>query len=396
MTIRPEIKVHIEGEYLDSYVYSGALFLMDFNGDLSSYHWKSLVEECLSPYTGTDTDATYFGSLLMDCRISAAPGVEESPVSLELEIDQNTLNKHETARIAVDDWPADISIFSNRLYIASQRGVYQHGFVRMSTGVVTQFEKSIQLWQEAALRTAPGDMNRVAIAAGRSGLLTVSPYARGGPAQISNAACSDCDWQGLTLVASTDGGAIEADFEEMPKRVAGEDSGAYWRTVNLMKEKGPKSVEHISVGDGKALFTWIGGDRVFAIDENFQLFARSRIETLRVDSHIKFAKLDEGVPLSAKGKNKHFSARTTTFGTLIEVGDSLNLLTEGGLSPIAENVGRWRTFPRSKCYANQVHVAGEDRITVQAFAMTNNLKSPDRFGFSLDELTKTDNGEIGG
>jgi len=396
VTICPEIKVQIQGEYLDSYVYSGALFLMDFNGELSSYQWKSLVEESLSPYTGTDIDAKYFANLLLDCRISAAPGIEETSVCRDLEIDLNTLRKHETARIAVDDWPADISIFSNRLYIASQRGVYQHGFVRMSTGVVTQFEESIQILQEAALRTAPGDMNRVAIAAGRSGLLTVSPYAKGGPAQISDAACSDCDWQGLTLVASTDAGAIEADFAEMPKRVVGEDTGAYWRAVNLIKEKGPKSVEKILIGDSKALFSWIGGDRVFAINENFQLFAKSRNETAHFNSHVKFAKLDERILLSAKETNKHFSARTTAFGTLIELGDSLNLLTERGLSEIAANVGRWRTFPRSKCYANQVHVAGEDRITVQAFSMTNNLKAPDRFGFSLDELAKTNSGETEG
>jgi hypothetical protein len=392
----PEIKVHIEGEYLDSYVYSGALFLMDFNGDLSSYNWKSLIETYLSPSAATDIDAAYFSNLLIDCRTSAAVGVQEGPVFLELFIDQVTLKKHETARIAFDDWPADISIYTNRLYIASQRGVYQHGFVRLSTGVVTQFEKSIPLWQEAALRAAPGDMNRVAVAAGRSGLLTVSPFAKGGPTQISEAACSDCDWQGVTLVATTDGGAIEAEFDEMPKRVSGENTDAYWKVVNLLKQKGPKSVEKISVADGKALFSWIGGDRVFAIDENFQLYARRRTDSSQINQRSTFEKIDEGIQLSATRNSPHFSARTTTFGTLIELGETLNLLTEQGLSPIAENVGRWRTFPRSKSYANQVHIAAEDCVTVQAFAMTNNLKSPDRFAFSLDELSRTDNGENGG
>lgn len=42
-----EFKIVIEGDYVDSYIYSGILFLVDFNYMLSTYKWEAIFEDAL-------------------------------------------------------------------------------------------------------------------------------------------------------------------------------------------------------------------------------------------------------------------------------------------------------------------------------------------------------------
>lgn len=43
-----EFKFIIEGDYVDSYIYSGFLFLVDSNYFISIYKWEKMFDEALS------------------------------------------------------------------------------------------------------------------------------------------------------------------------------------------------------------------------------------------------------------------------------------------------------------------------------------------------------------
>ena len=47
MSSFPTVTVNIEGEFIDSFIYSGSLFLVGMDGLLKTYQWKDIVNHIL-------------------------------------------------------------------------------------------------------------------------------------------------------------------------------------------------------------------------------------------------------------------------------------------------------------------------------------------------------------
>jgi hypothetical protein len=377
----PAFIVEIEGEYLDAFIYSGALFLADFSGSLRSYHWQSL----LGAVTFKKTDEIKDLQLLLDCR-SAASDIsngKEVTESVHIKIGIDLLSRFAGASINLEEWPADISILSNRMYIASSLGVHQIKFERQTNGVINTFEPPLKIWEQASFKTAPNSMNRIAIASGDDGLLTIPNADRVSIRDrqwITSIPCNDCDWQKNSLIANTAEGAIEAEFESIPIK-GGNDPG-FWNRVNSAKSKPPRSIGPIAMAKGNAVSSWIGGEKTFAIDESHSLYVRDSSDGLE-SADFKFLKKLEFPEMLSK---KYIYGRTSVFGTLLETTQSLNLISDSGMQILGGEVGRWRTFPRSKSYANQVHIVNESSLQILAFNYGNQEKITDKFGFSLSKI----------
>ena len=59
-----EFKINIEGNFLDSFIYSGVLFTVDVNGVLCTYSWNNLIKE----YIKKDYSKKKFEKKLIDTR----------------------------------------------------------------------------------------------------------------------------------------------------------------------------------------------------------------------------------------------------------------------------------------------------------------------------------------
>lgn len=381
MSKAPAFIVEIEGEYLDAFIYSGALFLVDFTGLLRAYHWQSL----LGAVSFLKTDNVKNLQLLLDCR-AAKENVnvqERKSEGVTIQIGSDLLKRFAGASLNLEEWPSDISILSNRMYVASSKGVHQIKFERQNTGLITSFAPPLRIWESPSFRTAPNSMNRIAIASGDDGLLTIPNADRVNKSDrrwITEVPCNDCDWQKDSLVGNTVEGSIEATFESMPM-AAGTDPN-FWSRVNSAKRKPPQSIEPISIEEGRALFSWIGGERTFAIDENYSLYVR---DSSNGSDSAKFEFLKK-IDIPKVRKKNYIYGRTSVFGTLLETTQSLNLISDSGMQILGNEVGRWRTFPRSKSYANQVHIINESSLQILAFDYENQKKEMDVFGFSLSNV----------
>lgn len=382
----PSISLNIEGEFIDSFIYSGSLFLVGIEGSLKTYRWNELVHRAV--LSAEKIHQRSILSLLTDSRVQTDRIYDElgNHLNFTFNIDAKSLSEHQSFSIDLTDLPTDLNIFSNRLFIASESGVESRKFDWKVVGHVKEFESPLLIWDEMSFKVSPNSMNRVAIAAGKSGLLTAAPHAhvtkKSDLNQIIDVPCSDCDWQESILVASTNNGCIRADFES--------DSSEHdsLSAVNTNRRTPPKSVDTISINDSKMLFTWLGGDRIFSIDEKLNLY--SKVTHLNA----QFKLLEKHLIHDTAGNSRLYAIRSSIFGTLAEFSNALLRFSEAGVSLISKSPGRWRVFPRAKNYANHLHVVEDNCLRVLVFNTNQNVNGIDRFGFALDSLSENDNTKL--
>ena len=73
------------------------------------------------------------------------------------------------------------------------------------------------------------------------------------------------------------------------------------------------------------------------------------------------------IPIKTYHK-KVIGGGTAYFGTIVEYNDALIVaLSNGEVYPIEGDITRWRVYPRSINYENQLHVIFDDRIEIYSF-----------------------------
>ena len=110
-----EFKINIEGNFLDSFIYSGVLFTVDVNGVLCTYSWNNLIKE----YIKKDYSKKKFEKKLIDTREKTR--FEKDFI---IELDQKFLKEYQQGIcVDLDVWSTDLDIKDNILYISSERGL---------------------------------------------------------------------------------------------------------------------------------------------------------------------------------------------------------------------------------------------------------------------------------
>lgn len=383
---RPISRVVIEGDYVDSFIYSGALFLVDFDGVLRTYPWKEIVIAGFNR-AGRKISGDDF-SLLVSGSVSLLKDEDDFDFP-ELFVDSALIKKFQSSELPLSCWPTDIGIYSNNIFVASEDGVSKRKF-SWENGVVTEFQSPVLLWDELALKVSPNSMNRTAIAAGSAGVLTARSNNRKDTVQIFDSPCGDCEWNDTKLIANTINGALIAEFEEIPKMspLYG-SSGEYWNIVNSLKNKDPLFYGKIELSGSGAMLSWSGGDRLFAMDNAMQLYVASEEKIGENNSRsFEFESLNS-VDVNGEHTHRVLSGKTGAFGTVVEFSDALLEFSEEGIRELANNPVRWRVFPRARNYANHLHVVENDFIKIYSFGLKEDSNF-DKFGFSLESIGKID------
>ena len=115
MSSFPTVTVNIEGEFIDSFIYSGSLFLVGMDGLLKTYQWKDIVNHILKSVPKTHYHL--IRSLLMDSRYLLVDGAHnnlENDLTFSVNVDSECLSKFQGSSINLENLPTDLNIFSNK------------------------------------------------------------------------------------------------------------------------------------------------------------------------------------------------------------------------------------------------------------------------------------------
>jgi|GEM_PF-2340200 len=379
------ISIDIEGDFIDSYIYSGTLFLVHSDSKITTHSWEQLISTGLRRHA-TFTEQIY--EFLKDCRRNSHLAQQES---IALTLDKGALEDTIQSTLPLDGWPTDLTILSNRFYIASERGVKEYSFDFHAKSIDPN--GSFFIWHEYAYKVSANDWHRLAIAAGRNGVVTASP--RGGSINskediqtIIEANSNDCEWVGSRLIANSISGPVLATFQKLPKRPENRQfSPEEWSLLNKIK-KLPPQLRLVSSGkvNASVLYAWVAGMKLFSLLSNGEITIDSiddNDETRGETPDLKSTK-PFGQPIMSS--QRIHAARSGYFGAVVERGDDLSVITEDGTETVSFRPVSWRVFPRSKNYLNHLHVVDADRLSIRAYFTSLKLDESDRYGISTQDV----------
>lgn len=370
------VRITIEGDFWDSQLYRDKLYLWTMENDLWMVDWSSVVESFRrrlpkkadlplfwlfesSDYLYTRADR----KALSDPAIRRQVEVRFRWLAKQnLTITETDLEKH--GKRVASPFPVladDADVYFNRFCAATEQGLYS---TRLEDD--RSLQPPTKLWDGGANSLKIGTGGRIALAASADGLYEVdAPTDKRDvqwfePHRVAEQHVSFANWNHACVFAtSLLGPSYMAAYHWVEK---GENEPKVREFLRLIESN------EIFETETDAGLTWGMGDKLYLLSENRleivgfvqKNLAEEAAEAFRTVSYQK---------LKLRSHGPAIGAGVTVFGTIIEYGDALVLLDSMGREHVLDGpVTRWRVFPRSIRYCNQVHVVGEEALTINSFA----------------------------
>lgn len=367
------LDLNIEGDYIDSFIYSGVLYLLDSDFKFTSYSWSSLCNFLLERNGFKFDDARLILAYSKDNRL-----INASTNKIDTSISEGELFSLRKDVVEIKTWPSDINIFSNKLYFSGDDGVF---FIN-TNHLTAEFDKgNIQkVFGMKGFSISPNTNNRIALAVGREGVFTSTlKYGLKTPSEVkvSDNSSIDIDWLDESLFVNSDNLVVEnfhkitqkkdAEsndlFVKIKREIEKEYDGAIVDSVKILNSSYRKYLDIALSYPPKTLklndnyrYGWSSGDCNFVLNKNNEIIVQNKMSGV-VE---RFA-----IPDDFSEPEK---IRTSGCGTMIESNEGLLFSISGNdVEMISNDFASWRVFPRAKNHANHLHLINEDNINIKVY-----------------------------
>jgi hypothetical protein len=389
----------IHGNYIDSQIYRGRLYLWKFDGTLEVFDWDRLVE---------NTQAYLQNKLLM--RISFLEGnllykkgvhdlladvdfkklIREKLIDFSsdsISIDERVL---EGALISKQSFPGneepiDTAIYSSKLYFASDTGLYKCEVhkPKRAKSQVTNLQK---IWDCRLFSIDTSKYGQLALCGGDDGLFelnnTPAKYRSMGPVNYttnhlsSNGSYEPIRYDPIYRISKKHSTFAHYSFSSIYSSSVIDssylsvfdwvDSSNSSRSMRIRKQCCDIKQNEI-FGTANGLYiSWGSQEKIYLVTNNS--IRIMRIKKTKEQPTIN-SLFDQSKEISIQPwKGDLVSAGISYFGIILEYENALVVLLSGGESlTIPGRSTKWRVFPRSYNYENQLHVIQDDHITIYSY-----------------------------
>ncbi|HEK2032671.1 hypothetical protein NFF72_14670 [Proteus mirabilis] len=368
------LNLRIKGDYIDSFIYSGVLYLLDTDLKFKSYKWDDICNFILERNRFRGINAKDILKYVKDNRVN-----NNNNKTIDTEINHKELKRLEKDSINIKYWPSDINLLSNKLYFSGDDGVYYIETHHM-TAKFEKTSKDNKIFGTKSFSISPNSHMRIALAAGTEGVFTscfkfdkIRPEEK----QISKDSCIDIDWMNDTLFVNSDKLSIN-NFEKILQKKDIESKEEYIDFKrNLLRDFDKENKNELSISNhdykkylksilnkdpepinikNKYKYGWSSGDCDFIIKNKNTILILNKIT-----GNIK--KVNTGDVLSSLLK-----VRTSGCGTIMESKTGfLYLINENNNEKISDDYVAWRVYPRAKNHAKHLHIVNDDNINIRVF-----------------------------
>lgn len=400
------MRLILEGQFWDSQIYMGKLYLFTIDGRVHTIDWERLISEFTLPAEL---------ALPMQCAFSRSDYLYENQQDLihqdpqVREVIQSKFirlgNHHKTPRVA--DWRyylintkdspfpfphLDATIYMKGFFSVSENGVFvvSNGELESKSKSKSKRGKSgkaMRLW-DCPVISVDASYGALALAAGPEGLFEfeLDDWVKGDPREarrIDKRHCSDCSWAYYSIMGSSHKqGGIFAEYvtiaedgdQGRPRPTNGKDFepsnlGRSWREAPKLQRRFEKARAPEEIFKQEGGYCWGGMDKICQAREGAMTVARyspweeDETKRLRILRRITFD------TAKGNGNGNPVCGAVAPFGSIIELDQCIvvvrsddEILTIPG-APIIN----WRVFNRSKQYENQLHVIYENRLEIFSF-----------------------------
>ncbi|WP_440163468.1 hypothetical protein [Actinobacillus pleuropneumoniae] len=335
------ISIKIPGEFSDSFIYSGVLFLVDFDASLSIINWKNLINSRLERES-EETQKVY-----KDIFFQPSKNIKFTE-KRELEIDN--FNDFLIHKMELSYWPTDINIFSNKLYFSSERGLRYiafNGEKRFSSDAYIKKTEN-ELFDDCKIFSFDIDNYRTVLCGGSEGgiysFLSEKRLQILGDDKTND--WIDCNWH------------ESAEFSILGLKSKSESRIQKFKNLEATKGRLNELSEKIKKNGN---YTHVNRHLSKVQDLRKKVYDCAR-ENL----------LEQYKEYSSKEEISYIKTRESSLGTFKE--EENKLIIENNQGKISEilpddEIVNWRIFPKAKTHLNQLHLIDNDHIKILGFEL---------------------------
>lgn len=383
------IELRLEGEFYDSYVYSGRLYLWTLTNSLIVLDWDQLVESiklperdkvalgCAFRYSsllyGRDIGFVLNDSELKDVVVRKFERLGRQPIELPRrhwgeflirELDNIFPFPH-----------ADLTVYFKEFFVGSKSGV-KRAEIRQSKSQRPVPVRAETLWDGPSFSLA-ASRRTLAVAAGTEGAwqIDIQPERGWGlgrrenalPTQLIQMDAKSVRWcYGSIFASAGDGNGFLADYlEEEKPRITQKFMGrADTERVRELREV----IGIAQIMDNRVdekTYVWGVHDKICSADRTN--VSVSSYKPYREDREDRFSTLGS-IPFGRRLESDPIAADSSYFGFVLEFEDGLLIINSQTETLLLEGEPvNWRLFRNSINYENQLHVIRNDHLAVFSF-----------------------------
>jgi len=369
------LRLTIPGEFYDSQIYAGRLHLWEVDHSIRTYNWDELIDSLAVPENlnlavqcGFRRSDYLYGSqwdlIFQDKDIRSTITKKFSRLATHsLEMSSSHLTKalvdHQSNPI---NFPhSDSVIYGGRLYVAGQKGVWRTSCNKGNRHAIST--RPNRIWDCPILSIAAA-YGSLALSAGDEGLYeqNISDHDpwwakdddASDPKQLSATHSSSSHWTYYSVFSSSyKHSGYLADFDKESAQTADDP--------RFRKRVFRETISAEDIFHSKA-YSW-------GVQDKLCQFLNGELKVIRYSPWYDGEQFEELPNLELSHEKGGFvSAESSTFGYIVEFDGGLSVVeSDGSEFWIKGEPVSWRVFPKSKHYANHLHVIYDDRLVIYSF-----------------------------
>lgn len=368
-------KISIIGDFIDCQIYRGRLYLWTLDGTLCTYNWNDIVDSLYDDdkeklaYTFTFKDGHYLykhslTEIFEDADFRELLLRKMSVVSSKTHIIRpNQLKRFliQEQDVPGGEIPTDTEIYNSKLYFINDKGLFQSAAHRKNGNPVSS--KPSKIWDCKLLSIKANRFPQIALSAGEDGLFELDASDNESVKSkrqvekrislISKKHSSFANYNYLSIYSSS---LVDMSFmayygwKADGSKFYREFQGEYFQDAIFEYKQG---------------LSWGAGDKLYLANESGIDIVRFSNDRKSKTEHKTFSPLDH---YKKQIKKDIIGGSTAYFGNIIEFIDGLWVVrSDNEITRINKPVTRWRIYPRSINYENQLHVIMDDHLDVYSF-----------------------------
>jgi len=405
------LRISITGNFWDSQIYRGRLYIWDLENAVHVFDWDSFLEY-LSESTGHHFLVWAFsrgnelyqefvsGPLFRDQDVRGLVQSKLQALSnLDLTFELSELNEFHmgTQASPFSELHDDLTIFRNIAYALNDDGFFSASIHKPKRRKYAVARTATKLWDGRGT-SVTASKGGLAIAAAEDGLFEYSSWSCEEPERIAEGHASFANWLFASIYASSTVSEGYLAAYRWIKEADASESFSQWRRepVGILNEDlifgsqvQPIGTHALTWGSQEKLYKASSG-RIMAVR-----FTQKYVEDVgEEDGQNPFESIGEiATNNGARDAGDPLSAGASFFGSVVEYPDSI-IVVESDLSVhrVEGAATRWRVFPRSHWYPNHLHIILEDRLDI--LSINGDLFADQRTKISGIEYRRAMLGEV--
>ena len=383
------VTIKIQGNFYDSQIYRGKLYLWHFDGRLSVYDWDRLVRNIESDdYVSyvkelCFLDGSYlyhydwFDRLLKDREIN---NLLKDKIT-QLTTKQFFVSKEELASVVIKEYdvplgemPLDTHIYNKKLYYTIDEGQFVSRLLS-NDNPISATKRPTRIFDGRVVHMAVNN-GRMAMSMLSDGLYerelfdfahfygndikrVTDRHSNFAYYNYSNIFNSSLVGESFLVYNSYDDGILQQFYRD-ERRVIDRTKAAFYGEESIIGRK---------IGS----IGWGFNDRIYY--SNGKSISAVKFTGYNKDDY--FHILENNISINSAPDEQIINAAVAYYGNIVEYMTKLVILqSDGGVFEISEPITRWRVFPRSINYENHLHVILDDCLCV--FGFMHDYTSNDR------------------